>query len=137
MNRSKVLICLFSAAIAGFAARTSTGAEDHEAHHPQATTSQATAGAPAPTQAPSDVAANMKKMQEQMAAIRAAKDSKERAKLMDEHMQTMRTTMSSMEKNGGCMMGGMMKSGEGGMGMMQMMMDQMMQHQKAMQGTPK
>lgn len=134
MIRSKVLlICLFSAATAGFAAGTSIAAEDHEAHHPQAATPPATAGTPAPTQAAPDGAANMKKMQEQMAAIRAAKDPKERAKLMDDHMQTMQTTMSGMEKSGGCMM----KGGEGGMGMMQTMMDQMMQHQKAMQGMSK
>jgi hypothetical protein len=88
----------------------------------------------------------MKKMQGQMSAIRATKDPKERAKLMDEHMKTMQNTMQMMQQEKGCMMmgkggmdSGMMKDGEsaGGMSMMQGMMEQMMQHQKAMQGTDK
>ena len=77
---------------------------------------------------------NMRKMQDQMARIHAARDPRERARLMDEHMKTMQSTLGMMN-DGGCMMGeGMMGGGKGtGTNMMQMMMDQMMQHQKAMQ----
>lgn len=71
-----------------------------------------------------------------MAAIHAAKDPKERAKLMDEHMLTMQSTMQMMKQGSGCSM--MEKDGmKGDMGMMHMMMEQMMQHQKAMQGSEK
>lgn len=116
--------------------------DEHAAHHPA---TEAAAGSAA-TPAPADAMANMKKMQEQMTAIRAAKDPQQRTKLMDEHMQTMQSTMQTMRQGTGCAMmenggmgSGMMKGGEasGHMNMMQMMMDQMRQHQKAMQGSGK
>jgi hypothetical protein len=97
---------------------------------------------------------NMQTMQEQMAKIHATKDPKARAKLLDEHMKTMQETMQLMG-NGGCpggmMNGGGMMGGRGMMGgagpgqggpgprgnMMQLMLDQMQQHQQVMQGTAK
>lgn len=105
---------------------------------------------------------HMKKMQDIMARMQKTTDPAERQKLMSEHMQAMQEGMKSMRGMGGGMMqgmgGGMMgqapKSGAGkpGMGrgapmppemmerrmdMMQMMMEQMMQHQKALEGAPK
>jgi hypothetical protein len=81
-----------------------------------------------------DVQANMKKMQEQMDKIRAAKDPAVRQKLMQEHMSTMQATMGLMHDmmspgmlsccqagmgSGGHMMSGPMmggsKMGQGGM----------------------
>lgn len=88
----------------------------------------------------------MANMQKQMDTILTTTDSNERARLMNEHMKSMQSTLSMMQKNKDCMMmnkgemgSGMMKNGEasGGNNMMQMMMDQMMQHQKAMQNFNK
>ena len=106
----------------------------------------------------------MKKMLAQMNAIRQTKDPKERQRLMDEHMQTMRDTMQAMHGMGGPMMMDMMGKQEGsggGMGkpmdgngaagmnpgqhmemmekrmdMMQMMMEQMMARQSQQMPTP-
>ena len=108
-----------------------------DAHHPDEKT-QAVPAKPAPRTAPSStdstaMQANMKRMHEQMAQIQAAPDPKERQRLMDEHMKTMRESMSKMN--------GMMSAGkpmdsrermdmmERQMGMMQMMMQQMMDHE--------
>jgi len=99
----------------------------------------------------------MQKMQEEMAKISATSDSAERQKLIAEHMLTMRGAMGTMMKMGGpgtgmMLGGGMMRSDRGQpsaaqgaddaggrmnmmeqrVGMMQMMMDQMMQHQDMM-----
>ena len=104
---------------------------------------------------------NMKKMQQQMEKLRATTDPKERQKLMQEHMQTMQENMKAMRSMGGPMMmgsgqrggtAGMAKGGHkdmaGGdtmkhhemmekrMDMMQMMMEQMMQHDQATQSMP-
>jgi hypothetical protein len=130
---------------------TVTAAEDeHAGHHPQGTAAPAAGNTPpAPTAAmQAEMGDRMKKMQAQMAAIGKATDPKERAKLLDEHMQSMQSMMQEMKKSGGGMMmgeGGKPMQGKeaaGGMGMMQMqmmqmMMDQMMQHQKAMEGATK
>ena len=100
-----------------------------------------------------EMQAAMKKMQDQMAKIRATSDPAERQKLMAEHMASMREAMGMMTKMGGMgmMQGGGMMGGEGKkspeprdmrgrvgmmeqrMGMMQMMMEQMMQHQDMME----
>jgi hypothetical protein len=102
---------------------------------------------------------NMKEMQLQMEKIQATSDPKERQKLMQEHMQSMQENMKEMHGMGGSMMmsgdqrggvakddhkdmakGGMMKHHdmmEKRMDMMQMMMEQMVQHQKAQETTPK
>jgi len=121
-------------------AATPPAEDEHAGHHPEAT---AAAGAASGNTAPAAMAAmqaemgaNMKKMQAQMAALGMTTDPKERARLLDEHMQTMKAMMQDMQKgSGGMPMQG--KEAGGGMGMMQMMMEQMMQHQKAMEGAPK
>jgi len=142
LSHKTATAALLSLLVAGFSA-VHAAPDEHAAHHPAADSKAATDTPPA---APAGAMANMKTMQEQMSAIRAAKDPKQRAKLMDEHMRTMQSTMQMMQQDKGCMMmgkegmaGGAMKDGEsgGGMSMMQMMMDQMMQHQKAMQGSDK
>jgi len=105
---------------------------------------------------------NMKKMEEQMEKIHAATDPAERRKLMKEHMQSMQEGMKMMGRMGGGMKGGdmmakakkdqaetMMDAGDGmgmcmmmmkkhksvesRMDMMQMMMEQMTEHEAAEQ----
>ena len=100
----------------------------------------------------------MKAMQEQMEKLQATSDPQERQKLMQEHMQAMQDSMKAMHSMGGPMMmgngqpGGMAKDGHkhkaGGdmtqhhammekrMDMMQMMMEQMMQHDSATASMP-
>lgn len=112
----------------------------------------------------SQMQANMTTMQSQMDKIHATTDPKERQKLMQSHMQTMQENMATMrimskpmKMDGGQgdgmamgpgkgmpdnkgMMGGDMTQHhqmmEKRMGMMQMMMDQMLQHQQAMEPMP-
>src|ERR1035437_3481354 len=106
---------------------------------------------------PMGMMGNMEKMQQQMEKIQATTDPKERQKLMQEHMQSMQENMKAMRGMGGPMMmgsgqpGGMpmgdhkdMKGGdmmkhhdmmEKRMNMMQMMMEQMMQHQSAQEAV--
>jgi hypothetical protein len=101
---------------------------------------------------------NMKTMQQQMEKIRATTDPTERQKLMQEHMQAMQECMKTMRGMGGPMAmgsgqpGGTAKGGHkhmaGGdmmqhhemmekrMDMMQMMMEQMMQHDQAKESMP-
>lgn len=112
---------------------TAIAADEHAAHHPAVETA---------TVPPAEAMANMQKMREQMAAVRANKDPRERARLMDEHMQSMQSTMKQMKQDKGRMMMGngmAMKDGQaaGGMSMMHMMMEQMQQHQEAMRGAGK
>ena len=77
---------------------------------------------------------NMKLMQQQMDELRAITDPTEHHKLMQEHMQTMQATMTMMHGMGGAMMMGGGQCGAMADGhMMQMMMDQMMQHGQMMQ----
>jgi hypothetical protein len=111
-----------------------------------------------------EMQANMVKMQSQMDQIHATTDPRERRKLLQSHMQTMqecmammRTSSKPMKMDGGQgdgmamgpgkgipgdkgMMGGDMMQHhqmmEKRMGMMQMMMDQMLQHQQAMESMP-
>lgn len=98
----------------------------------------------------------MKAMQAQMDKLHKTTDPKERQKLMHEHMQAMQENMKAMHSMGGPMMAGMMGSkpgtkGPGAMGgdpkqqqemlgqrmdMMQMMMEQMLQHDHAMESMP-
>jgi uncharacterized protein (DUF3084 family) len=97
---------------------------------------------------------NMKKMQRQMDRIHKTTDMSERQKLMQEHMQAMQENMKAMRGMGGPMMKGAgehggMKGGtrEGDMNkrqdmmeqrtdMMQMMMEQMIQRDQAMESMP-
>ena len=89
----------------------------------------------------SQMQARMKAMQAQMDTIRNTKDPKERQKLMQEHMQAMQANMKMMRGMGGGPMAGMdPKNQQEMMGhrmdMVQMMMEQMMQHQQMMQPAP-
>ena len=148
--RTSTVATLLAATLMSGCTATPSTEDEHAGHHPEAT---ATSGAAVGNTAPAAMAAmqaemgvNMKKMQEQMAVLHKTTDPKERARLLDEHMQTMKAMMQGMQKGSGGMMmgeGGMpMQRKEAGsdmgmMPMMQMMMDQMMQHQKAMEGVPK
>ncbi len=91
----------------------------------------------------------MRKLQDQMGKIRQTNDPKERQKMMQEHMQTLREGMMTlhgmkkMEGGGGqdgMMMGGDMMKGhdmmEMRMDMMEMMMDQMMQREETRASMP-
>lgn len=89
--------------------------EDHSAHHPGAEEGQTTA-------TPDNMAGEkkmekmqeqMKKMREQMEKINAATDPKERQKLMEGHMQSMRDGMKTMREMRGGKMGMMGKKKEG------------------------
>jgi hypothetical protein len=74
-----------------------------DAHHPdQAKPAPAMGSMMGPMQE------HMKRMQDEMAGIRAAKDPKEKERLMDEHMKTMESSMAMMRKmmEGGKMMHG-------------------------------
>jgi len=107
---------------------------------------------------------NMAAMHVQMEQLRATTDPKERQRLLQAHMQAMQDNMKTMRemtgpmvmngsKPGGMAMGGgkAMSDGkpmaggdmmqrhqmmENRMGMMQMMMEQMLQHQQAMESMP-
>jgi len=101
---------------------------------------------------------NMTKMQNQMDRLRKTTDAAERQKLMREHMQAMQENMKTMRGMGGPMLtgsgqrGGMAMGGQkdmaGGdvmqrqemmekrMDTMQMMMEQMLQHDQAMETMP-
>lgn len=96
--------------------------------------------------------ANMRDMQAQMEKIRATTDPKERRRLMDSHMQAMHECMATMREQdkaampkGGDQAAGMAMGGdmmqhrqmmESRMDMMEMMMDQMLQHMQMMQAVP-
>jgi hypothetical protein len=92
---------------------------------------------------------NMKKMQAQMEMIRKTTDSKERRKLLREHMQAMQAGMSMMQSVGGPMLMRMMGDKPGTsdpkqqqemmawrMDMMQMMMEQVIQHEQMTDSKP-
>jgi hypothetical protein len=93
---------------------------------------------------------NMEKMQQQMDKLRATTDAGERQKLMREHMQAMQENMTAMRGMGGPQMMGGQNGGammdadpkqrqeimEKRMDMMQMMMEQMMQHNQMMGAMP-
>lgn len=102
----------------------------------------------------------MQKMRDHMAKIQATTDPAERQKLVQEHMQMMSEGMKMMNGMGGGMMMGMMGDADAGkdheksgsercsmmgdhgmmgkrMDMMQMMMEQMMEHQKAVEAPSK
>jgi hypothetical protein len=106
----------------------------------------------------STMQASMKDMQAQMDKIRATTDPNERRSLMEAHMQAMHECMATMREQdkpmmmGGDQAGGMAMGGDkanaGGdmmkhrhmmqdrMGMMEMMMEQMLQHMQMMQSVP-
>ena len=114
----KFTLSVFLACLLAVPLAQAADEEDHAAHHPGADPNQA-----APVQ--DDKAAGMKmekmqekmkKMQEQMSKIQSTADPKERQKLVEEHMQSMREGMKMIGAMGGGMKaGGMMdkkKTGE-------------------------
>ncbi|TAK72432.1 MAG: hypothetical protein EPO19_01775 [Betaproteobacteria bacterium] len=142
---------LVAAIIAGALAAPIASAQDKHVHPKPAASMDA-------DKHMSQMQEKMKAMQQQMEKLQATTDPQERRKLMQEHMQAMQENMKAMRGMGGPMMmgsgqgGGMAKSGHkhtaGGdmmqhhammekrMDMMQMMMEQMMQHDQAMQSMP-
>ena len=77
------------------------GAIAENAHHPSEPTAPATS-APrtnsAPAMAMGGMHEHVKRMQDQMAQIRATSDAKERYRLMEEHMKTMDEAMPTMQE---------------------------------------
>ena len=151
------LACLFAVPVVQAA-----DDEDHAAHRPGADQSQATPAQDDKAAMKMDkMQEKMKTMQEQMGKIHAAKDPQERKKLMKEHMQSMQEGMKMMGGMGAGMRGGDMmakarkdqaesmtdvgdgmemcmmmkkhKSVEARLDIMQMMMEQMMEHESAEQ----
>jgi glycerol-3-phosphate O-acyltransferase len=128
------------------------GVDEHHSEKaaPAAKAPKAPANAQADDKSVTQMQAHMKKMQDIMARMQKTADPAERQKLMNEHTQAMQEGMKTMPMSG--MMGQAPKEGGSGMGgrgpmspemmerrmdMMQMMMEQMMQHQKALEGAPK
>ncbi len=159
--RNFLMVTLFTVAVA---APLAYGADEH--HPEKAGPAPKAAKAPAKPKAEDKAAPqmqdHMKKMQDLMARLQKTTDPAERKKLMEEHTKAMQEGMQMMRGMGGGMMQGMESgmmgqapkdgAGKPGMGrgapmspdmmerrmdMMQMMMEQMMQHQKALEGTPK
>ena len=151
---NNLTISVFLASLLALPMAQAADEEDHAAHHPGADQSQA-----APAQDDKAAGMEMKKMQEKMkkmhdpmSNIQSTSDPKKRQKLMDEHMQSKRESMKMLRGMSGGMMG-KKKKGEpvtedgeamGGMqtvmmahhklmedrmDMMQMMMEQMMEHE--------
>jgi hypothetical protein len=147
---------LISAVVACALAAPIAGAQDKHAHDKPAPSMEQDAHT-------GQMQEKMKAMQAQMDRIHRTTDPKERQKLMQEHMQAMLASMKAMHGMGGPMMksggehagmtmgdkkGGMkggMKEGdmmkrhammEKRMDMMQMMMEQMVQRDHAMQSMP-
>jgi hypothetical protein len=137
MNTIRLRISLVPLLLCAPLAYAQAPADDHAAHHPPA----AAAPDSAAPQQMQRMQANMKGMQDMMAKIQATKDPAERQKLMQEHSKAMHAQMQMMGGMGGGQMG-MMKGGDmmkehqsmvDRMGMMEMMMGQMLQHQEAAQ----
>lgn len=122
-----------------------------DVHHPEKAGKSASAGAASGAEADISMGPmreRMEKMRSQMQAIRQAKNPKEREKLLQEHMQSMREGMKMMRgmrggemrggaAGGGGMMGGGMMGGpmdndgmQRRMEMMEEMMEQMIEHQE-------
>ncbi len=88
------LLCL--AVIASTPVVAATVMDDHAAHHPAAAASQ-----PAPDAG--KLSEQMSRMQEMHQKMQAAKTPEERAALMKEHLQVMRSGMAMMGQMPGCM----------------------------------
>ena len=139
MKKSAILMTIVSVLFVA----SSVFADD--AHHPQQSQQGQAPQATSPSEPSSaqqqSMMENMQKMQEQMAKKHQTKDATERQKLMQAHMQSMREQMTMMRSMGGGMMSDDPKTGQKKMAecmdMMQTMMEQMMQHQEAMQPMPK
>mgnify|MGYP000482028449 CR=1 FL=1 len=138
-----LLLAVLGTTLITFSAAHAAGDHHPDEKKPPAE-SRARPQADQPAQAgPMAIMQNMRSMQAQMEKLRATKNPKERESLLREHMKTMQDAMASMHAMGGEMMGGAAaRSGattgrvpmEQRLDMMQMMMEQMMGHQNAMQG---
>jgi hypothetical protein len=103
----KFTLSMFLASILALPIAQAADEEDHSAHHPGAGQEQADT-------APDNKAAGMKmdkmqermkKMQDLMSKIHSTSDPKERQRLMEEHMDSMRDSMKMMRGMGKDMMG--------------------------------
>jgi len=125
-------------AVLFFVAASAFGQEAHDSHHPEGK-GAVIAPQPAPKAKPGAnnkaMMDGMKTMQVQMEKLRAATDPKERERLMQEHMKTMKETMAAMHGMSGGNMGAGMAQHR--VDMMQLMMEQMVEHQGAMQNQGK
>lgn len=104
-------------------AQTPQAGQDHSSHHPAS--NDVNVAAPAPGSLPSAEAFNqqMKAMQDMHQRMKSAKTPAERAKVMDDHMRVMQSSMAMMSQmHGGTMgmssMSAMSGSTSGGMGTM-------------------
>lgn len=111
--------------------------------HTQPATSQSTGSSNTESDAQKEkLQAQIKQMQTEMDKIRQASDPQERQRLMDNHWQSMQEGMGMMKNMHGSgmwncdMMQDGVTDGEGWMNMMNMMMEQMRQHQEFMQPRP-
>jgi hypothetical protein len=115
---------LATAIISGTAfAQTPKAEDDHSAHHPAGSASAASASVPSAMPSPEAFNQQMKAMQDMHQKMQAAKTPAERAKLMEDHMQTMQSGMAMMSQmRGGASgmggMSGMSGSTSGSMGVM-------------------
>lgn len=136
-------------------AESNDKSEEHSQHHPVASVEQSAKkekveqNSNMPMMA--DMQTHMQKMQDTMKRIHETSSDAERQKLMDEHMKQMHDHMEMMKGMGGMsamkdkgdkqgmgmMEGGMKCSMMDRMDMMQMMMDQMMQHMAMQQSKEK
>ena len=136
-------------------AESNEKSEEHSQHHPAASLEKPAEKLPSeqngnmPMMA--DMQTHMQKMQDTMKRIHETSSDAERQKLMDEHMKQMHDHMEMMKGMGGMsamkdkgdkqgmgmMEGGMKCSMMDRMDMMQMMMDQMMQHMAMQQSKEK
>ena len=156
---NKLTLSLLLTAMLALPIAQAADEEDHSAHHPGAEEGQAasTPDSMAGEKKMEKMQEQMKKMREQMEKIHATTDPQERQKLMEEHMQSMREGMKTMRGMGGNKMGMMGKDKpmmeDGGkekdgkpmgmkmmkrhkimeerLDMMQMMMEQMLEHENA------
>jgi len=133
MNKSWMLATALAVAASPVLAQ-----EGHNAHHPEQQQQAAVAKSaqrPAADTKANDVAfeQHMQKMQALMDKMRAAQDPQERQQLMQEHAQLMQEGMQ-MEHTA---MANCPMMGEGGMEMMQMMMNHMQQREGMMMGQPR
>ncbi|MEK6209796.1 MAG: hypothetical protein AABM64_05370 [Pseudomonadota bacterium] len=160
---NKFTLSIFLASLLAAPVVQAADEEDHVAHHAGADQSQAAPAQDdkAAGMRMEKMQEKIKKMQEQMEKIHSAKNPQERQKLMQEHMQSMQEGMKMMGRMGAGMKGGDMmgkakkdqgesmtdagegmgmcmmmkkqKSAESRMDMLQMMMEQMIEHEKAEQ----
>lgn len=131
----KKLMLPIAAACLGLYALSSPATE-----HAQPATPQSTGSSNTESDAQKEkLQAQLKQMQAEMDKIRQSGDPQERQRLMDNHWRSMQEGMGMMKNMHGTgmwncdMMHDGVMDGEGWMNMMNIMMDQMRQHQEYMQ----